>query len=235
MPYDPQNIYESLRRLNPDLLDGNQQDAHEFWVRIMGVFEKKRNSSTMFDSLFSHDVITIVKCDKCLSDFRTIRETSAHVIEIGGRTTVQDALDAYFVEDVLETYKCSACKRINNDEAKKKYFLENVPNMLCLVLNRFEMKEKKNKEDIHLNEQLTLKNFSSSSKVTSANYKLVSIINHIGMNILRGHYTAISCCSNTFYEFDDDLVKRVDEISGRDAYILFYQLSAKVFLLKRVD
>lgn len=231
MPYNPKKIYESLRLLNADLLNGKQQDAQELWMRIMKVFENRRNSSTMFDRLFTHDVITNVKCENCFKEFLTERETRVHIIEVGGRPTIQVALDDYFAGDVVETYKCSKCDYINKDKSKKKYFLKSAPNMLCLMLNRFKMKTKKNRDDIELNEQLTLTNFSSSSKTTSAKYKLVSTINHIGMNISSGHYTATACCSNkTFYEFDDTRVKNIDSISGRNAYILFYQLSAKVTL-----
>lgn len=229
--YNPKEIYESLRQLNTDLLDGGQQDAHEFWVLLMNVFENRRNSSTMFDRFFKHDVITNVKCGNCLKDSQTVRETSAHIIEIGGRPTIQEALDVYFAGDVVETYICSACKSINKYEAEKKYFLKSAPNMLCLVLNRFKKTRNKIKDYIELSEQLTLTNFSSSSETIRANYKLVSIINHIGTNISNGHYTATACCfNNTFYEFDDSRVKRLDVISGYNAYIVFYELSAKVFL-----
>lgn len=183
----------------------------------------------MFDKWFLHDVITNVKCENCYKNFESVQEVSQHIIDIRGHHSIQKAVDAYFEEDILETYECSACNGINNDKAKKKYCLKSVPNILSLVLNRFEKKKKINKDDIELSKQLTLTNFSSSSETVSTNYKLVSVINHIGKSNSSGHYTTIACCSNTFYEFNDSNLKRTDAINGRNAYILFYELSAKVF------
>lgn len=228
-PYDPQNLYKSLQLANADLLDGKQQDAHEFWMRIMRVFEKRMNSSTMFERWISHDVITNVKCGTCYKNFETVRKVNQHIIDVRGHHSVQKAVDAYFEGDILETYKCEACKGNNDEKAKKSYYLKSVPNIFSVVLNRFENKNKKYKNNIEISKQLKLTNFSSSSETVGANYKLVSVINHIGENISSGHYTAIACCSNTFHEFNDSRVERTDAINGYNAYILFYELLAKVF------
>lgn len=211
------------------MLDGGQQDAHEFWMRIMSVFEKKRNSSTMFDRWFLHDVITYVNCGYCYQNSETVREVSQHIIDISGYNSIKEAVDAYFEGDTVETYQCLTCNSINNEKAHKKYCLNNVPKILTLVLNRFKNKSKIHQNDVELSKQLTLTNFSSSRGVVRANYNLVSVINHIGQNISSGHYTTIACSSSTFYEFDDSYVKRTDAINGCNAYILFYELSAKVF------
>lgn len=226
-PYNPLKLYQVMRQDNKDLLNGKQQDAKEFWMRITEVMDNDKNSSKF---LFAHNLTTIVKCELCQTSSQTEHKVVAHIIEVGGRLTVQEAVDAYFAEEVLETYACEVCKRINIGKAKKKCFVKSAPKVLCLMLNRLAKNDEKIADNIGLNYQLKLSEFLLANKATHITYKLVSTINHIGTNISNGHYTATACCSShSFYEFDDSRVHSVDAISGSDAYILIYELSTKVF------
>lgn len=216
-----------MQKGNKDLLNYKQQDAHEFWIRLMDAMDSKENCSIKSDKLFLHDVVTIVKCGHCQKNFQTKRKCSGHIIDIRGRHTISEALDAYFAEEVIETYECEECKMITKSRTKKRYFLESAPDILCLVLNRFENRVKKIDENLNLNGQLVL---SVSSKNNQVNFKLVSIINHFGSNINGGHYTSIACGpNNSFFEFDDYRVNKINAIIGRNAYILMYELTTKVF------
>lgn len=224
--YSPSNEYPVLRKENEDLLNGKQQDAHEFLSRIMKALENKKNCSTMFAELFEHVHVTIVKCEYCHKTSSTTSKYSGHVIEVHGRLTVREAVESYFAEEIVETYYCELCQNINKNSARKSYLLESGPKILYLVLNRFRNERKKNQDNIELNEELQL---SVASETNQINYKLASIINHYGTSRFKGHYTATACCSNSYYEFDDSRVHDIKDPIGCNAYILMYELT-EVFL-----
>lgn len=216
-----------MRQGNADMLNGKQQDAQEFWMRIMKSFPES-NCSKLLNGLFIHDFISILKCENCNKTYTTKYKANSHVVEIRGHQTIQDAVNTYFAEETLE-YRCKNCNR-NKCRAKKKYFLKSAPTCLVLVLNRFKKAVgKKVKDDIELTGQLMLSEFSTTDHI---NYKLVTTINHIGCNPFQGHYRAISCyANNAVYEFDDEHVRSIDKISGCDAYVLIYELLNKVIIL----
>lgn len=220
--YSPTNLYHIFRKENKNLLNGKQQDAHEFWMQLM----KSMESTSIFDKLFVHDVETFVKCGYCYKVSQTKRTFRGHVIDIRGRLTIREAVDAYFAEHIIETYGCEFCNRENKDMATNKHILESVPKILCLMLNRFDTNNEKIKDNIGLSEGLKL---SASNETNQINYKLVSIINHFGSNLYEGHYTSTACCSNhSYYEFNDSRVHNIIAPIGYNAYILLYELSTEV-------
>lgn len=161
--YNPSNLYRAMHEKNKNLLNYKQQDAQEFWIRIMEAIENEKNS-VMYNKLFSHEVITIVNCEFCHSTSETKQIVIGHVIAIHGQLTIQQAVNIYFAENVLESYECSACNIVNENVAKKSYVLKSIPNVLCLVLSRFENKEQKICNSIIINEQLKLSDFMLSSE-----------------------------------------------------------------------
>lgn len=208
------------------MLNGCQQDAQEFWIRLMKLFDLETISCTKFSRWFQHKIDIAVTCGSC--NFYSIRNEgiSAHVIEIRGKTTIQEAVDAYFDEQAV-SYKCDRCDSESN--ATKTYFLKESPKYLCLVLSRFENINSKMVQNIAINEQLQLSKYNSENEANNVDYKLVTVINHIGENLIKGHYTAISCNGKILYEFDDSRVRRINAINDCDAYMLIYELIAKVF------
>lgn len=221
----PSNIYQFLRRVNSDLLNHKQQDAHEFWLRLMTAICNERNCYSTLGNLFEHVVITSVTCQKCNKESRTEREYHGHVVEIHERSTVTEAVMAYMEEETIQGYYCENC---NDHEcgATKKFIFENAPKILHLTLNRFKNSQKII-SDIQLNLSL---NLLVKDRKTPAKYKLATVINHIGTNPFQGHYTAVSCSSgDQFYEFDDTYVRKVGHVDGRNSYILMYQLSEVFF------
>lgn len=228
--YDPKTVYQFFwKQKNQDMLNGKQQDAQEFWIRLMQLIDCGMNSCTKYSKWFEHKIKICVNCGNCNTESITKENFSAHVIEIRGKQTLQEAVNAYFAEQSVESYKCGNCKTFG--QAKKNYFLEESPNCLCLLLSRFENINTKIDQSIVINEQLKLSRYNSNNEANEINYKLASVINHIGKNLIQGHYTAISWNGRNFvYEFDDINVRRINAVSGSDAYMLIYELTTKVFL-----
>lgn len=210
---------------NQDLLNGKMQDAQEFWMRIMKSMEEIKCCKGLY-GMFSHDFISITKCENCNNESQIDYKASAHVIEIRGRTTIQQALNAYFAEVIVQKYKCSVCES-DDYSAKKSFSFKNAPNCLVLVFDRFNNGLKKVRDHIELTYRLNLSdNIFKDKLAADVNYTLVSTINHYGSNCSDGHYTAISrSTENQFNEFDDSHVRSTNTISGRDAYILMYELA----------
>lgn len=224
--FDPTNIYKNFRkRNNKDILNGRQQDAQEFWIRLMKLTDSEEISCTKFSKWFEHKIEIAVTCGNCNFYSMSQEDTSAHVIDILEKKTIQEAVDGYFGEQTV-SYKCDRCNITS--QATKTYFLKRSPKHLCLFLSRFENISSKIVQGIQINKQLQLSSYSTRSEVTKIDYELVSVINHIGKNLVEGHYTAMSCNSGIMYEFDDSHVRRTNVINNCDAYMLIYESRVEV-------
>lgn len=221
-----------MQKNSKKLLNYKQQDAHEFWLNLMQSMGNKANCS-IFPKLFQHNVITNVICAHCDKSSQTKRIYCGHVLDFQGLRSIREAIDAYFRAEIIESYTCEHCKRINKNEATKENVLENAPKVLYLVLNRFKSRLNKILNNIELDPQLYLNRSIEKSPVK---YKLASIINHIGSNISEGHYTAVACCPDKiFYEFNDSHVNKISTPIGCNAYLLMYELSTEVFCCNQIE
>lgn len=223
IPYNPSNLYKAFKKDNRDILNGKQQDAHEFWLLFMNSINKSC-CKKLFE-LFEHDIASVVVCRNCKASTEIHHKTSEHVIHIRGQTSVQEALKNYFAKTYIEDKLCGVCKK---KSAAKKYYLKSIPKCLHLILNRFG-NDSKILDDIGLNNQLKIAKYDKDLNQEIHKYKLVSIINHFGTSRYSGHYTAFSR-NGICYEFDDAQVSDIFTIDGFNAYMLTYQLSTEVTL-----
>lgn len=99
-----------MRKDNKDLLNYKQQDAHEFWLRLMTAMENKRNCY-IFPNLFEHIIVTNVRCGHCHNDSQTKQKCDGLVLDFNGRPTIREALDAYFDEEIVENFFCENCTK----------------------------------------------------------------------------------------------------------------------------
>lgn len=225
--FNPSNMYLLMREKNKDLLNYKQQDAHEFWLRLMTAMDDESNCSNMFAKLFEHVVVTSVKCPKCKKNSQTKQVYKGHVIDIHGWQTISDAINSYFATEMVGSFYCDNCNEKHENGVTKNFVMESTPKILYLMLNRFRNGTHKIKDVIALNTQIQLQVSTSNNP---KKYQLASIINHIGSNLVGGHYTAVvRSPSNTFYEFDDTRVHKIDCPVGSNAYILMYELSEVLF------
>lgn len=233
-PINPSFLYNIMRRSNGDLLNGKVQDAQEFWMRIIHTIENIKCCKDL-KGLFLHNIISVIKCEICDCESEIDQETTAHVIEICKRNTIQEAINDYFSEQTVEDYVCPVCLQ---HSSKKKYFLKSAPQCLVLVLNRFDNALKKVTDPIKITDKLNLSGNTLTDGNIQLHYALVSSINHHGSKSSNGHYTAISYHGNTIYEFDDANVASVDSLNSSNAYILMYELRKvffNLYLLLKID
>ena len=152
--------------------------------------------------------------------------------------SIEDCLDAYFTDQKVEGYKIDG----KPAKAHKRELFEKLPNILMINLKRFIYTDKliKKKEHVYFEDVLTIKDehvsnqlqlgiFKKASDVgTKRNYRLFSVVEHIGKMATRGHYVCYTLgANNDWIKFDDKKFTTYDSTMMQNnvqAYMLFYEL-----------
>lgn len=227
LPLNPYRLYEALKKAKnkrfSELLNGKQQDPHEFLMVLVQELEQQQHSASWFVKNFTCNIRTHVECSSCRKIHATNGEISDFTLTIQGNQSIQSSLDSYFNYDAID-YHCISCKK--NRIAKMKYFLLSAPDCLCLQLRRFDKRNNKIKDNIQISLELNLSKYFLKNQACEWKYKLVAVINHFGESIHVGHYNTIVNADDVCYEFDDRNVRKVSSsiISGNEVYLLFYEL-----------
>jgi ubiquitin carboxyl-terminal hydrolase 4/11/15 len=152
------------------------------------------------------------------------------------RVDIADCIKAFTHEEILsdqDPWYCSECKEFR--QAKKKFDLWKLPNILIVHLKRFSYTRMwRDKISTLVDFPITgldMSTFCSNTEhKDDAIYDLYGISNHMG-GLGGGHYTAY--CKNLqdglWYCHDDSRVQKVNvsEIKSSSAYVLFYSRRTK--------
>lgn len=245
----PWKIYSKLRLICRHFVPGRQEDAHEFLRYLIDAMEKSylarfKNSkeldqhskeTTPLNQILGGYLRSAVRCLACGHVSTTFQHFEEIILDIRKSNTIEEALNLYFARERLEDmgYTCESCKK--KVSATKQFSLERAPVVLCIQLKRFIIGSKLNKH-VAIRTKLDLTPYSSvKNKVINGascsslqlNYKLVSMVTHLGPSQHSGHYTAIGLTdSNGYYQFDDSCVRQisVQNVLNTNAYVIFYEL-----------
>ena len=132
------------------------------------------------------------------------------LVDIRKASTLDEALSSYFSQEHLDNndYKCEACKR--RVPATKQFRLERPPKVLCVQLKRFSVMGGKISRHIGFKQTVDMgpylwRDYGEPPK--KLNYRLTSMVTHMGPSVNCGHYTAVAqVSSGKFYSFDDSCV-----------------------------
>lgn len=239
----PYLIYSKLRSVCKHLVFGQQEDAHEFLRYLMEAMEKAYLSrfpkssqldqyskeTTPINQILGGYLKTSVRCLACGHVSVTFSHFEDLLLDIRKANTLEEALDLYFARERLEDmgYKCESCKK--KVSATKQFSLERAPISLCIQLKRFSIVGNKLNKHITVRQHLNLSKYSSRKcpNDQQLNYRLVSMITHLGASQHCGHYTAIGLTeAGSYYQFDDSYVRQipVQNVLNTNAYIMFYEL-----------
>lgn len=238
----PYLVYTKLRLVCKHLVFGQQEDAHEFLRYLMEAMEKAylsripRSSqldqyskeTTPINQILGGYLKTSVRCLACGHESVTFQHFEDLLLDIRKANTLEEALDLYFARERLEDmgYKCEACKK--KVSATKQFSLERAPISLCIQLKRFSIVGNKLNKHIAIRQHLNLSKYSSRKNAhETLQYRLVSMVTHLGASQHCGHYTAIGLTeSGSYYQFDDSFVRQisVQNVLNTNAYIIFYEL-----------
>lgn len=114
--------------------------------------------------------------------------------------------------------------------ATKQFSLERAPITLCIQLKRFSMMGNKLTKQISFKPRIDLSRFAARGPAAASqpfNYRLVSMVTHLGVSQHCGHYTAIGLTeAGSYYNFDDSYVRPIamQSVCNTNAYIMFYEL-----------
>lgn len=224
----PYHLYSALTMIKNSrfsaLLNGQHQDAHEFLMVLNYELEKQVHPARWFTNSFTINLTTHIECGSCGKVHQSFSEITDIALHVVGNKTVQAAVDSYFHHDDIE-YMCETCRTY--DIVKKKHFILSAPECLCLQLRRFSDRGTKLTDEMEISSKLNIRKHFLKAQPSEWKYKLVAIVNHFGESRNIGHYNTIVLTSNEeLYEFDDRSVRKVSSslISGKDAYMLFYEL-----------
>lgn len=176
------------------------------------------------------------------------RYLSLDIVQKEERPNIEECLEAFFQPEDREI-KCEKCQ--DGLVAEQTMKVLSRPKAILLHLKRFAMVEqprkdddtpnfvlRKNKAAVELSKSLSLDPFVKGTAVASQNYKIQSIVHHIGSSADSGHYTADALrddpkdkSTKTWVSFDDTLVERVSEADvledkprRKTAYMMLYTL-----------
>ncbi|XP_052861656.1 ubiquitin carboxyl-terminal hydrolase 36 [Anopheles cruzii] len=247
----PYLVYSKLRLVCKHLVQGRQEDAHEFLRYLVEAMEKSflgryKNSkeldqyskeTTPLNQILGGYLRSEVKCLSCQHVSTTFQHFEDLLLDIRKASSIDEALELYFDRERLEDmgYKCEACKR--RVAATKQFSLERAPFVLCIQLKRFAMMGGKINKHVDLRSRLDLTPYSNQRTANGAPhggggkliYRLTSMVTHLGSTQHCGHYTAIGQTDGGAYHvFDDSSVRPVgiQNVMSTNAYILFFELES---------
>ncbi|OHT03993.1 Clan CA, family C19, ubiquitin hydrolase-like cysteine peptidase [Tritrichomonas foetus] len=216
-----------------------QQDAHEYLLAILDVFEKEcinseiqnqnsnqsqnsndkndvSKSDTMIDHFFAGDLTIEVQCHNCSSVIP--RKTKFHDLTVPIReySDLQAAIDSITSSsEIVISGKCENCKE-EGDMTKTNKFTK-FPLVLIITLLRFDNTCKKIEDFFKFPKKLIVGNHK---------YELYSMILHDGRLINHGHFVAFVMDENkVWYKADDGTIYKIKDeaVMSSCPYVLFYK------------
>lgn len=198
--------------------------------------------TTPFNQIFGGYIRQDVTCLRCKNVSITFQHFMDVLLDIRQASNVEDALTNFFRperiggsgdsgEQTQNMYKCEKCNV--KVPAKKKCFIERPPVVLCLQLKRFSLLGGKISKPVTLSRRIDVSRHvkrkeSSPTQLPPLQYKLVSMITHVGPSPNCGHYTAIGeAGSGQFFQFDDSSVRPipVQQALNTASYVVFYEMT----------
>ncbi|KAG6509941.1 ubiquitin carboxyl-terminal hydrolase 17-like [Zingiber officinale] len=241
-PLSPIGILSHLQNIGSKFGHGQQEDAHEFLRYAIEVMQSiclkeavakpdglLAEETTLIQQTFGGYLQSKLRCARCKGKSEHCERMMDLTVEIGGDiSTLDEALLRFTSSETLDgenKYKCDRCN--SYERAKKKLTILEAPNVLTIVLKRFQSDNfcKINKA-IQFPEYLDLARYMSGDDKSPV-YRLYAIIVHLNVTNTSssGHYICyVKDRQGMWYEIDDSKVKPVDieKVLSKGAYMLLY-------------
>ncbi|KAG6498533.1 ubiquitin carboxyl-terminal hydrolase 19-like [Zingiber officinale] len=240
-PLSPIGILSHLHNIGSNFGHRQQEDAHEFFryaieamqsvclkeavAKADGLLEE----TTLIQQTFGGYLRSKIRCSKCKNKSEWCERMMDLTVEIDGNiATLDDALLRFTSQEILEgenKYKCDRCK--SYERAKKRLTILEAPNVLTIVLKRFQSgKFGKLNKPVLFPEYLDLARYMSGDDKSPV-YRLYAVIVHIDvMNAsFSGHYVCyVKDRQGKWYKIDDSKVQPVEleNVLSKGAYMLLY-------------
>ncbi|XP_068223261.1 ubiquitin carboxyl-terminal hydrolase 36-like [Palaemon carinicauda] len=247
----PSLIHHKLKSIGKTLMYGRQEDAHEFIKLLLDHMEKsylsfrraskldhRSKETTPLNQIFGGYIRQQVICPVCRHVSTTFSHFQDLVLDIRSVNSVDEALNLYFKKETLDSYNAYKCERCHKKvPATKRHLIERAPHVLLIQLKRFTFSGGKINKHINIQRTIDISRFVNGQNKNQSSegsgpyqYRLASMVIHLGGSQHGGHYTAVAeASSGTMFEFDDSSVRSISVQSAlmRNPYILFYELIRK--------
>ena len=192
--------------------------------------------TTPFNQIFGGYMRQDVTCLRCKYVSTTFQHFMDLLLDIRQVSTIEDALQQHFRQERIgghgdnpdSMYKCEKCHV--KVPAKKRSLIERPPAVLCIQLKRFSLMGGKISKPVQLSRTLNMTPFINPGNGSGCEYqyRLVSMITHVGPSPNCGHYTAIGeAAKDQFFQFDDSSVRPISigQVMNTASYVVFYEMS----------
>ncbi|XP_042497327.1 ubiquitin carboxyl-terminal hydrolase 17-like [Macadamia integrifolia] len=242
-PLSPIGILSQIQSIGSHLGHGREEDAHEFLryaidtmqsvcLKEAGVnaVDQMAEETTLVGLIFGGYLRSKIKCLKCQGKSERHERMMDLTVEIQGDIgTLEEALAQFTATETLDgdnKYHCGRCK--SYEKAKKKLTVLEAPNILTIVLKRFQSgKFGKLNKSVQFPEILNLAPYMSGTSDKSPIYRLYAVVVHLDiMNAaFSGHYVCyVRNSQGKWFKIDDSTVKPVEleRVLSKGAYMLLY-------------
>ncbi|XP_062154833.1 ubiquitin carboxyl-terminal hydrolase 17 [Alnus glutinosa] len=240
-PLSPIGILSKIHKIGSNLGHGREEDAHEFLryavdtmqsvcLKEVGTGVPLAEETTLVGLTFGGYLRSKIRCMKCLGKSERYERMMDLTVEIDGNIgTLEEALTQFTATETLDRdnkYYCGRCKTY--EKAKKKLTILESPNILTIVLKRFQSGnfEKLNKS-IQFPVVLDMAPYISGVGDKSPSYSLYAVVVHLdSMNAsFSGHYVCyVKNFNGEWFRIDDSTVEPVEleRVLLERAYMLLY-------------
>lgn len=178
-------------------------------------------------------IINIFECKKCNHSNYNFEPYVSIQLDIGNddNPTISNMFMNYLKieERSSDDWKCNRCNC--NSDYVKKMKLWNTPNILFLIIKRFNNGFLKNMKSINIDNNLIFKKGSIYKKDYDSIYEIKAIGLHHSISQQGGHYTAICKINDKIIHYDDESINEITEENfnqflhnNNTAYLLVYEL-----------
>uniref|UniRef100_A0A6N2MG32 USP domain-containing protein n=1 Tax=Salix viminalis TaxID=40686 RepID=A0A6N2MG32_SALVM len=224
-PLSPSRILLHMRKINCQIGDGSQEDAHEFLRLLIASMQ-----SICLERLGGEDKVKCLRCHHESERYENIMDLTLEIF--GWVESLEDALTQFTTPEELDgenMYRCGRCAAYVR--ARKQLSIHEAPNILTIVLKRFqEGKYGKINKCITFPDMLDMIPFMTGSGDVPPLYMLYAVVVHLDtLNAsFSGHYVAyVKDLRGSWFKIDDTEVHPVSmsQVMLEGAYILFYKRS----------
>jgi ubiquitin carboxyl-terminal hydrolase 8 len=185
-------------------------------------YEKTGKEYSPLVPMFHGQTISQIVCGNCGKIFHNYEIYLNLMLPVTESTnTIYDCLDEFFKDEkIKDVWTCDGCNK--KHESVKTTKLWRNPHVLIVSLKRFTHDLQKNSKRIEIPDILNLERYSLTNNTNT--YELKAVAHHFG-SFDSGHYHAICKCSDTWYDYDDLMVRKIEDPSHVHGYVFFYELS----------
>ena len=217
-------------------LNGRQEDAHEFFVKLMEHFENDdRLTAENFNllAILNIQLRSTTNYQQCSHSYEVdeyLWHLSLHFPiplnedAASSSTTLQISylLQKYFQHEIIHEASCPDCGVVGRTVKTLK--IMNAPQVLVFQLARFHAGL--DKIDSHVEFRTEFRSrYITDENGQEVTYRLTGLILHTGLSIAAGHYITYFLDQGKWFECNDMEIREVSwqEVSQLKIYILFYQ------------